>query len=614
VRRFLTITTVGAMVAGLLALALPQAMATKPDPNHRVTICHRTRAANHPYVQITVDEASVNGEDSNPASDHSHHDGPVPADLADAQAIKDAGGFWGDIIPPFYTNGSTSGVTWNSQNWTTEGQSIFEAGCRFPDETFVGLRIVKTVETGIIQEGESFSFSFVVTVKDGDPENPDDVVGSCDITIDSNSSIPGESSCVINGLDPNTEYDVYETNTGGFDPQLVQSVTTHDVGDENAGVEFDNTFDPATAQACKVTDVNGTGHDASTDSFEFTLYADGTDIETVTVAGGGSANDRVCTSFDAALDDNVNYTIAETDAPSGYSQDDFACDVNGTSVNSNTGFTPEYPDDADALFTCTATDSIEPANVTVKKVTNPVGHEAGWTFKLYGDGTLVSTVTTTGSGALDFGVTLQDGVHYTITEVGQTWWRSNGGSAQCSFTVSYPADSGRTFACTFTNTEFTNGLTIGYWKNHLANSTKNGSWTDSTCKTVPSGTSCSSNGPWTKQYLPKTVGGLTVNTIVLAGQVFANNDCGGSTGKSAINCLAAQLLAAELNLSNGANPCANGIIADSNTFLSGGTVGGVTGVNYAATPFGGAITSVQRNKAVSLKSALDTFNNGICPV
>jgi hypothetical protein len=628
-RKLLALASTVAVVATMLGVSMAPASATKPDPNHRVTICHRTRAANHPYVQITVDEASVNGEDQNPASDHSSHDGPVPTSLADAAAIKAAGEFWGDIIPDAYENGAPG--NWTPQNWGTDGQTIFANGCRFPDETFVGLRIVKTVDPGIIQQGESFTFTFVVTVQGGNPTVDDDVVGSCDITIDSNSSIPGESSCLINGLDPNTTYTVYETNTGGFADQDPQDVTTGNVGEENVGVEFDNTFGPAAAQACKVTDVNGTGHNASGDSFTFELLANGQHIDTVlddptdpttlgvqpdivTVAGGGTAENPNCGSFASVLDDDVNYTISETASPTGYSQDSFACDVNGTSVNASDGFTPEYPDDADALLTCTAVDSIQPADATVQKVTNPTGHLSGWTFNLKANGTTVASGTTDSTGFIDFGVTLQDGVTYTITEVAQTWWRSNGGVGDCSFTVNYPADSGKTFLCTFTNTEYTNGLTIGYWKNHLAQSRT------SYCPSrLPNGTSCSTSGPWTYSGLPQTVGGMSIPKttagVLLAANVLANNDCGGSTGKSAVNCLAAQLLAAKLNVANGANTCANGIISDANSFLNGGTVDSVAGVTYTVTPYAGStISNAQKAEAVKLKTYLDTFNNGTCPI
>jgi hypothetical protein len=58
---------------------------------------------------------------------------------------------------------------------------------------------------------------------------------------------------------------------------------------------------------------------------------------------------------------------------------------------------------------------------------------------------------TTGTGFVNFVTVLQEG-SYTITETPQAGWDETGSSTECSFTVDYPADSGRVFACTKTNT------------------------------------------------------------------------------------------------------------------------------------------------------------------
>jgi hypothetical protein len=155
-------------------------------------------------------------------------------------------------------------------------------------------------------------------------------------------------------------------------------------------------------------------------------------------------------------------------------------------------------------------------------------------------------------------------------------------------------------------------LTIGYWGNHLANSARTGSYTDPTCsnRTLPNGTSCSSNGPWTKQYLPKTLGNYTVDTILKAAQVFAANNCSNATksDSNAAACLAAQLLAAKLNVANGSNTCINATIASADAFLIAvGYNGPGSAVTFNATH--------TRAGAIALKTALDTYNNGGgCPV
>jgi hypothetical protein len=64
------------MLAGVLALVLAGfgvtgAGATKPNPEHKVTLCHRTGSYSNPYVEITPDVASVLHEG------HDGHNGPI---------------------------------------------------------------------------------------------------------------------------------------------------------------------------------------------------------------------------------------------------------------------------------------------------------------------------------------------------------------------------------------------------------------------------------------------------------------------------------------------------------------------------------------------------------
>src|SRR6185503_1075203 len=91
-----------ALSLSLLYLVGP-ALATKPDPLHRVTICHRTNSVTNPYVKITVDEASVDGNEGNDNGQGDHlleHLGPV-FDANNPPPPPHNGDQWGDIIPPF---------------------------------------------------------------------------------------------------------------------------------------------------------------------------------------------------------------------------------------------------------------------------------------------------------------------------------------------------------------------------------------------------------------------------------------------------------------------------------------------------------------------------------
>lgn len=157
-------------------------------------------------------------------------------------------------------------------------------------------------------------------------------------------------------------------------------------------------------------------------------------------------------------------------------------------------------------------------------------------------------------------------------------------------------------------------LTPGYWKNHLAPSGSPG------CSSLPYG-HCSNNGPWTRDCLPKLIGNFSVGTISLAGQIFEGMTCGSSTDQNAIGCLAGHLLAAKLNRCINSNSCIDPVVAIADTFLrnppnSTVTFGGytATSINYTG-PTGTYNLNVnQRNLAIALKSAFDTYNNGNgCP-
>jgi hypothetical protein len=141
----------------------------------------------------------------------------------------------------------------------------------------------------------------------------------------------------------------------------------------------------------------------------------------------------------------------------------------------------------------------------------------------------------------------------------------------------------------------------------LASSSKTSPNYDSYCAKPLSGTGCSSNGPWTKQYLPKSLGNYSVDTVAKAAAVFVANNCSNASTSSqnAIGCLAAQLLAAKLNIANFADgSCISATIASADAFL--------VSKNYAGPAVSYTLTSAQRATAVSLANSLNTFNNNGC--
>lgn len=128
-----------------------------------------------------------------------------------------------------------------------------------------------------------------------------------------------------------------------------------------------------------------------------------------------------------------------------------------------------------------------------------------------------------------------------------------------------------------------------------------------------SGNGCSSNGPWAKTYLPQPLGPYSVSTVSTAAKVIAANNCSNASTSSqnAVGCLAAQLLAAELNVADGANSCivtvADGV-NNANSFLSGGAVDGVAGITYNGPASTYSLTTAQRNEALLLKNKLVNYN------
>ena len=169
---------------------------------------------------------------------------------------------------------------------------------------------------------------------------------------------------------------------------------------------------------------------------------------------------------------------------------------------------------------------------------------------------------------------------------------------------------------TVTVCNFNAPLTIGYWKTHMY---------QCPAHTKVGTNGCNNNGPFTSQFLGNTIctsvscpSGVLVGTLgnyyadntTKALAVFNANNCSNAStaDSNAAGCLAAQLLGAELNVAHITNPCICPTIKSAIAALK---AVGYNGPGSAITLLGSGYT---RNDLITLKTALDNYNNGLgCP-
>jgi hypothetical protein len=216
--------------------------------------------------------------------------------------------------------------------------------------------------------------------------------------------------------------------------------------------------------------------------------------------------------------------------------------------------------------------------VTVEKVCPNGKQSDGDRFGVLLNGTPTGDVLDCGGSAT---VTVSPGAAYTIRE-----HAASPTTNLANYSVTYSAGCGGSLpaggaaTCTITNSRLparSQELTPGYWKNHSAQTTA---------------------------LLPVLLGSFVVGNLQTANAVFNAMNCGNSKDANAFACLAGQLLAAKLNVKNGASNCINPIINQADALL--------TAVGYAgpAQPLGSTPTAAQRDAALQLQAALDEYNNG----
>jgi hypothetical protein len=175
------------------------------------------------------------------------------------------------------------------------------------------------------------------------------------------------------------------------------------------------------------------------------------------------------------------------------------------------------------------------------------------------------------------------GDRVTVTELAPQY--PNPGSTTtnlANYTIAYTSTCNTTLAagarvtCTITNTRRTRSqpFTPGYWKNHRSQAVA---------------------------LLPVMLGNYTVNNFTQVTAIFDGMNCGISTDQSAVACLAGHLLAAKLNVKNGSDNCIISWIAQGDALL--------IQINYIGPTGTYTLTSTQRAQFLTVKDALDRYNN-----
>lgn len=398
-------------------------------------------------------------------------------------------------------------------------------------------------------------------------------------------------------------YDVVEQPATGWAPQDPAENVDLTLPTCARTVTFNNTFGPASADVVKITDPVG-----NQEGWQMCLSGPGIPAvtpECVETGPGGTA------FFTTPLVEGT-YTVTETESPT----DDF----DQTSAV-GCSFTVAYPADNNRTFTCTFTNT-ERATVTVEKTSDGVAPPAdAFTFELRKDasvdepGTILDTDTNDASGDVDF-----DGAgslvpgEYQVCETGMLpGWHSTLSDDPSAFIpdsagdqdpdnsivcIVVDLDPGEDLVLTVANTSPPGGdaRTIGFWRNH---------------------TSCDGHGnqdPVLDDTLDDAggsiqIGDLTVDNCEDAVDIVSKRDLSGTNrANDAAYGLAAQLLAAELNLVAGAESCAalTNAVDDAQALLDD------IGFDGTGTYLGPKVKGAQktlRNEATALAATLDAYNN-----
>lgn len=497
--------------------------------------------------------------------------------------------------------------------------------------------------------GEKLVFQFHVS-------STTDPSFSADRTITMSAGGPTSGSASIIGLTPNlyvvTEGDTLFYGNGCNDSSCALIVPIQDTTGATRNVDLQTVNGVPTcsgtasyhnepvsgtapvAQVQKVTLPNPPT-DATTvpSSWEFKLYApDSTLLATKTAAPNAGFVD-----FGVALSFDGTYKVVETTPVTGW---DLTTGIpNDGTITNVCVFTVNLPQDLNHVpFQCTFTNT-QRGKAQVIKTENGGTPTQAFTFQLRQGATTTTTGTTleslatsAGNGTLNFTTLLIPGGTYQMCEIVMPGWTTTLGTfVPGSFMppdgvapnptvdnsilcVNFSVNPGQTYQFTIDNKQPPGGraLTIGYWKN----------WA-----------SCKTSGGKQAPTLDNTLYGILPNGILVgnvlsvttahAGQksffgesATATKDCahavnllnkqdfsGKNKSSDPLFNMAAQLVAAELNLSAGAYTCPAVATAvnDANALLSK--------YNFVGSGYTGKLSASDSTKANSLAKTLDDYNN-----
>ena len=540
--------------------------------------------------------------------------------------------------PLTWTSGSQSGsgsVTFSKEvvpsNATQESATLHDTATVTPDgqsastssastaisaDATVEIDISKTTTVPLDNDN---TFTFNAYAPGQSPPNGT-IAGSTTVTIPKGTIGPVVSDPGITGLEPGVAYYIDEPAVAPFPPNSASDVEV-DLPDCSTEVPMENQNAPASAQVEKITDPLG----ATT--WEFTLtgtkpngggavddLGDGTQTSEVLTGPTAVVANTGYAQFASALDiDGATYKIAET-TQTNWDNTLIEGDLDGDAATTSTSthtctVTVDLSAHSGGLFECSFT-NVEESNVTVVKTQNGGTPTFQFPFRLCTGSNMTtcggtvapagSTTLKTNNGENPVG-TLNFGYHapgdFTLCELGVApGFHStlqdppyngtlDGNTGNVCYSFHLNAGDDREFDIDNISPKG-NALTIGYWKH----------W-----NSINVGKSIGAGNKLMDAFLPLNLGPYVVDTAAKGVAVLSNPSM-----KYAENGLAAQLLAAELNVASNADTCVaiTTAITHANQLL--------TTISYAG-PVGNKVGNKFPTRAdwVATASTLDQYNNNL---